>query len=104
MITRNTISGGFNGIITHRQGSAGKRINRGRTQGSRAERKHHLYEKRSRKKIFSVFAVLMICITCQGADKKSISELEDFQGTLKKLDPKNVEKLEKSIRKCKDPI
>jgi len=99
MITRDTILGGSNGIITHRQGSAGKRINRGRTQGSRAERKHHLYEKRSREKIFGVFAVLMICITCQGADKKSISELEDFQGTLKKLDPKNAEKLEKSIRK-----
>jgi len=46
----------------------------------------------------------MICITCQGADKKSISELEDFQGTLKNLDPKNAEKLEKSIRKYNDPI
>lgn len=40
----------------------------------------------------------MILIKCEGADRKSLSEIDGLQGDLKSLSPKNADKLERSIR------
>lgn len=41
----------------------------------------------------------MIRVTCEGAARLTLDQLEEFQGDLKTLSDKNAEKLEKSIRK-----
>lgn len=42
---------------------------------------------------------MRIDITCQGSNYKPINELEDFQGALKSIDKKSMEKLQRSILK-----